>query len=154
MFRKKDSDPAPKVKSEVPQIQVTSILGANTTWKGTLSGEGGVRIEGSFEGEIDLDGLVVVDAKGKVTSEIIKAHRVIIAGAVRSDIQADKVEIRSTGRVWGDVTTVSFATEEGAYLRGKIQMEEASQAASGKGKESDQESGLEQEPEESPEDED
>lgn len=152
MFRKKDADPAPKVKSEAPQIRVTSILGANTTWKGTLSGEGGVRIEGSFEGEIDLDGLVVVDAKGKVTSEAIKAHRVIIAGAVRSDIQAEKVEIRSTGRVWGDVTTASFATEEGAYLRGKIQMEEASPPTSGKEGEVDRETGPDQE-EESPEDE-
>lgn len=123
MFRK-NQDPAPKVKSETPQERVTSILGAETTWKGTLKGQGGVRIEGTFEGEIDLKGLVVVDAKGKVTSDVIRAQRVIVAGAVRSDIQADKLEIRSTGRVWGDVMTSSFSTEEGAYLRGKIQMEE------------------------------
>jgi cytoskeletal protein CcmA (bactofilin family) len=34
------------------------------------------------------------------------------------------VEISNTGRVWGDVVTTSFATEEGAFLRGKITMEE------------------------------
>jgi cytoskeletal protein CcmA (bactofilin family) len=49
---------------------------------------------------------------------------VIIAGAVRGDITAEKVEIRSTGRVWGDVVTAAFATEEGAFLRGQIRMEE------------------------------
>jgi cytoskeletal protein CcmA (bactofilin family) len=49
---------------------------------------------------------------------------VIIAGAVRGNITAEKVEIRSTGRVWGDVVTAAFATEEGAFLRGQIQMEE------------------------------
>jgi cytoskeletal protein CcmA (bactofilin family) len=49
---------------------------------------------------------------------------VIVAGAVRGDITAEKVEIRSTGRVWGDVVTAAFATEEGAFLRGQIRMEE------------------------------
>ena len=46
------------------------------------------------------------------------------AGAVRGDISAEKVEIRDTGRVWGNVTTVAFSTDEGAFLRGQIQMEE------------------------------
>jgi len=49
---------------------------------------------------------------------------VIVAGAVRGDITAEKLEIRSTGRVWGDVVTAAFATEEGAFLRGQIRMEE------------------------------
>jgi len=43
---------------------------------------------------------------------------------VRGDITAEKVEIRSTGRVWGNVVTAAFATEEGAFLRGQIRMEE------------------------------
>ena len=30
----------------------------------------------------------------------------------------------NTGRVWGDVTAVAFSTEEGAFLRGQIKMEE------------------------------
>jgi cytoskeletal protein CcmA (bactofilin family) len=37
---------------------------------------------------------------------------------------AQKVEITGSGRVWGDVTTSSFSTEEGAFLRGKITMED------------------------------
>jgi len=77
-----------------------------------------------FEGTIDLGGLIIVDRKGRVESDLIKADTVIIGGSVRSDIQAKRVEIRSTGRVWGNVTTVLFSTEEGAYLRGEIQMEE------------------------------
>jgi len=77
-----------------------------------------------FEGKIDLEGLIIVGQKGRVESDLIKADTVIVGGSVRSDIQAKRVEIRRTGRVWGDVSTVRFSTEEGAYLRGKIQMEE------------------------------
>ena len=54
----------------------------------------------------------------------IRSYYVIVAGAVKGDITAEKVEVRSSGRVWGDVVTAAFATEEGAYLRGQIRMEE------------------------------
>ena len=123
MFRKKE-EPASSLEPMPLKGRVTSILGEGTSWKGDISGSGGIRIEGLFEGRIDLDGLIIVDRKGRVESDLIKADSVIVAGAVRSNIHAKKVEIRSTGRVWGDVTTVKFSTEEGAYLRGKIQMEE------------------------------
>ena len=36
----------------------------------------------------------------------------------------EKVEIRRTGRVWGNVVSAAFATEEGAFLRGQITMED------------------------------
>lgn len=123
MFRKKDES-APSLEEVPVQTRVTSILGEGTSWRGEISGAGGIRIEGLYEGKIDLDGLIIVDRKGRVESDLIKADTVIVSGAVRSDIQANRVEIRSTGRVWGNVKTVRFSTEEGAYLRGKIQMEE------------------------------
>jgi cytoskeletal protein CcmA (bactofilin family) len=43
---------------------------------------------------------------------------------VRGDITAQRVEIMRTGRVWGNVVTAAFSTEEGAFLRGQITMEE------------------------------
>jgi len=123
MFKRRE-EPAPKLDVVPAQIRVTSILGENTSLKGELTGKGGIRIEGLFEGKIDLEGLIIVGQKGRVESDLIKADTVIVGGSVRSDIQAKRVEIRRTGRVWGDVSTVRFSTEEGAYLRGKIQMEE------------------------------
>ncbi len=125
MFRKR-VEPAQDQTPEPIQSRVTSILGEGTNWKGEITGKGGIRIEGLFEGEIDLDGLIIVSRTGRVESELIKADTVIIGGSVRSDIEANRVEIRSTGKVWGDVKAVRFTTEEGAYLRGKIQMEEES----------------------------
>jgi cytoskeletal protein CcmA (bactofilin family) len=68
--------------------------------------------------------MLVVGSTGRVTCPHLRANTVIIAGAVRGDITAEKVEIRSTGRVWGDVITASFSTEEGAFLRGQIRMED------------------------------
>ena len=125
MFRKRE-EPAQEQTPAPIQSRVTSILGEGTSWKGEITGKGGIRVEGLFEGKIDLDGLIIVSRTGRVESELIKADTVIVSGSVRSDIEASRVEIRSTGKVWGDVKAVRFTTEEGAYLRGKIQMEEES----------------------------
>lgn len=121
MFKKGPTTPTPAV---TPTERVTSILGPGITWRGNLGGKGGIRIEGTFEGEITLRGLVVIGATGRLTCKELKANTVIIAGAVQGNITAEKLEIRSTGRVWGDVVAGSFATEEGAFLRGQIRMEE------------------------------
>jgi cytoskeletal protein CcmA (bactofilin family) len=123
MFRKRSAPPTtPTATASVERI--TSVLGSGVTWKGQIGGSGGVRIEGTFEGEIALRGLLVVGETGRVTCEHLRAHVVIVAGIVRGDITAEKVEIRRTGRVWGNVVSAAFATEEGAFLRGQITMED------------------------------
>jgi len=123
MFRKRNEEIARPIQP-IQSERVTSVLGSGTIWRGSLSGSGGVRIEGAYEGEIALRGLLVVGATGRVTCPHLRASVVIIAGAVRGDITAEKVEIRATGRVWGDVVTAAFSTEEGAFLRGQIRMED------------------------------
>ncbi len=123
MFRKR-SDTTPLAAQPVPTERVTSVLGTGIIWKGKLSGSGGLRIEGAFEGDINLRGLLVVGETGRITCDVVQANTVIVAGAVRGNITAERVEIRATGRVWGDVVTAAFSTEEGAFLRGKITMEE------------------------------
>ncbi len=123
MFKRNHSSTPPPVVQAVERI--TSVLGAGIIWQGNISGSGGVRVEGVFEGQIALKGLLVVGETGKVTCENVCAQTVIVAGAIKGNITAQKVEIRSTGRVWGDIVTMAFATEEGAFLRGQIRMEEA-----------------------------
>ncbi len=123
MFKSKNNSPAPE-SAAVPSERVTSVLGPGINWQGNLRGSGGVRIEGTFEGEIVVRGLVVVSETGRVTCEDLRANTVIVAGSVRGNITSEKLEIRSSGRVWGDVVTVAFATEEGAFLRGQVRMEE------------------------------
>ena len=104
--------------------RVTSVLGSGIIWKGKLTGKGGVRIEGTFEGEIAIQGLVVVGETGKVTCENVRANTVIIAGGMNGGITAEKLEIRKTGRVWGNVIVSAFSTEEGGFLRGQITMQD------------------------------
>ncbi len=134
MFRKK-ADPNPTVPAPTPSTaaldRITSVLSAGINWKGNLGGSGGVRIEGTFEGDIAMRGLLVVGETGRVTCQTLHANTVVIAGAVKGDITAERLEIRSTGKVWGNVVTVTFSTEEGAFLRGQITMEDKVEIVAG-----------------------
>ncbi|HEY4718441.1 MAG TPA: polymer-forming cytoskeletal protein [Anaerolineales bacterium] len=122
MFRRKSTLPQNNATPQLPRI--TSVVADGVSLRGKLSGEGGVRIEGAFDGDIELSGLLVIGPTGRVTCPQLKARHVIVAGAMRGDILAERVEIRASGRVWGNVVTASMATEDGAFLRGQIQMEE------------------------------
>ncbi len=122
MFRRR-ADIAEKDQAPSKE-RISSVIADGVSLRGKLSGAGGIRIEGAFDGEINLDGLLVIGPTGRVTCEKLIARSVIIAGAMRGNILAERVEIRSSGRVWGDVTTTIMSTQDGAFLRGQIQMEE------------------------------
>lgn len=127
MFKRNPTttQPTSSAPSAVQSVErINSVLGPGLIWEGKISGTGGVRIEGTFEGQIGLKGMLVVGESGRVTCENIRAATVIVAGAVRGNITTQKLEIRATGRVWGDVITTSFVTEDGAFLRGQIRMED------------------------------
>ncbi len=103
--------------------KIESVLGPGIHWKGDLSGVGGVRIEGTFDGSLSVKGAVVIADGAKVTADI-QAGTVTVAGSLKGNVTAGKVEIRATGRIWGDLVTSAFATEEGAFLRGQVRMED------------------------------
>jgi cytoskeletal protein CcmA (bactofilin family) len=115
----------PKLPDTIrPAAKVETVVGAGIALQGTLTGQGGVRLEGSFEGKIQLEGLLVVGETAKVISEEIRAHSVSVAGTVQANNVASRVHITRTGRIWGDVTTGSLSTEEGGFLKGRVQMQE------------------------------
>jgi cytoskeletal protein CcmA (bactofilin family) len=101
--------------------KIETVIGPNASFRGTMQSDGGVRIQGVFEGTIETTGNLVVDEGAKVIANIT-AHNVAISGAVKGDVSANRVEITKTGRVWGDLTVNSFLLDEGAFVRGQVNM--------------------------------
>ncbi|MEK6574632.1 MAG: polymer-forming cytoskeletal protein, partial [Chloroflexota bacterium] len=56
----------------------------------------------------------------------ISAETVSVAGSVKGNITAKKVDIVRTGRIYGDLITGAFTTEEGGFLRGQVRMTDSS----------------------------
>ncbi len=107
-----------------PPGQVETVVGPTTNFKGTVQNDGGLRVEGIFEGLVETGGNLIVGEEAKVMADIV-AYNVSVAGAVKGNIKANRVEILSSGRVWGDIAVKSFLIDEGGFVRGEIIMEGA-----------------------------
>ena len=118
--RGKKEDESPVRKAPKP-TEIETVIGPNTYFRGDIQSDGGARVEGIFEGTIDVTGNLVIGEGAKVIADI-KAHNISISGAVKGDISGNKVEILDNGRVWGNLKVSSLLLNEGAYLRGQTTM--------------------------------
>ena len=115
------SNPAQPIAPARQPVGFETVLGASATLYGDLKCQANVRLDGTFEGTLQIEGNVLVGETAKITADI-HAKNVAIAGAVRGNVSGKKVQLLRTGRVWGDITATAIATEEGAFIDGKITM--------------------------------
>ncbi len=99
-----------------------TVIGANTSFVGTLKSDGNIRIDGRVEGDIEILGNLIIGETGQVIATI-KAQNVHVSGAVKGEITAlEQLEISPTGKVWGDITTSALHIEPGGLFRGQSSM--------------------------------
>jgi len=103
--------------------KIETFVGANTLIKGETEVKGSIRIDGTFEGNIRSD-WVVIGEKGYMKGDIF-AKAVIVGGKVEGNIVAtDSLEIKSKGSVLGDVQTKKLTIIEGGLFEGRSIMKE------------------------------
>lgn len=101
---------------------IKAFLGKDTEFKGLLSFEGTVRIDGNFEGEVVSEDNLIIGENAQVKAEI-KVGSVMIQGRVEGNIKASrKLHVSSKGKVFGNVETIKLHIEEGAILEGNVSM--------------------------------
>jgi cytoskeletal protein CcmA (bactofilin family) len=102
-----------------------TVIGANTSIVGSIKSDGHMRIDGSFEGDIEVLGDLIVGATGRVIASI-KATNIHVSGAVKGELHAtSQLQISHSGKVWGDITATALQIEPGGVFRGQSAMEDA-----------------------------
>lgn len=102
--------------------KIETLIGPTANFKGTIQSDGGLRVDGVFEGTIQIAGNLIIGETGKVIADIT-AQNVSVAGALKGTVKAQgRLEILSTGRVWGDISVASFLIDEGGFFRGQSVM--------------------------------
>jgi cytoskeletal protein CcmA (bactofilin family) len=96
-------------------------IGKSVIVKGELSGSEDLYVDGQVEGTIALKGnSLTVGPNGQVKASV-EAKGVVVQGKLEGNIQAsDRVELRKSAIVTGDISTQRISIEEGAYLKGKV----------------------------------
>lgn len=127
----KSNTPASNPNSFNPIKTVTApvdqaTIGRTLVIKGEISGSEALYIDGRIEGKITMpESRVTVGRNGKVDASI-SAREVVVMGKVTGNIEcSDRVDIRSEGSVTGDVSTARISVEDGAVLKGGIQVRSA-----------------------------
>jgi cytoskeletal protein CcmA (bactofilin family) len=118
--------PPPDSRSQRPTERDMVNIGKSVVIKGELSGSEDLTIEGAVDGKIELrQNVLTIGANGKIKAEIF-AKAVIVEGEVHGNITAtEKVDIRESGSVDGDVVAPRVAISDGAHFRGSIDMQRA-----------------------------
>lgn len=120
--------PASNPNTYNPMKNVTApvdqaTIGRTLVIKGEISGSEALYIDGRIEGKITMpESRVTIGRNGKVDASI-QAREVVVMGKVNGNIQcSDRVDIRAEGSVTGDISTVRISVEDGAALKGGIQV--------------------------------
>ena len=106
-------------------------IGKSVIVKGQLSGSEDLTIEGNVEGQIELrDNVLTIGPNGRIKAEVF-AKAVVIQGHVSGNVTAtERVDLRETGSVEGDVTSPRVSIADGAHFRGNIDMKQQAAKAS------------------------
>ncbi len=99
-----------------------TILGPSANIKGVLKSDGNIRVDGILQGRIETTGNVVIGPSAKVVADV-SAHSVQVWGHVQGNIQAEaRLEILSTGRVFGELCVAALMIEQGGLFRGQCRI--------------------------------
>ena len=110
------------VKTMTSPIEQATI-GRTVVIKGEVSGNESLYIDGRVEGSVTFKDHRVTVGRNGVVQANISAREVVIMGKVTGNVEcSDRVDIRSEGTLTGDVVSARISVEDGAMLRGSVQL--------------------------------
>jgi len=113
----------PKPKKDDAASIVSTTLGKETSFSGTLKFSDSLRIKGRFDGEIDAAGRLVIDPEAVVNARRVKATSVVVGGVVHGDIEAvERLEMLPSAKVYGNVRTARLRVADGVVFEGRCEM--------------------------------
>jgi cytoskeletal protein CcmA (bactofilin family) len=109
---------------DVPKTGDFAHIGRSVVIKGELSGSEDLYVDGQVEGSIELRGnSLIIGPNGQVRANV-NAKGVVVQGKLDGNIQAsDRAELKKSAIAVGDISTQRIAIEDGAYFKGKVDIQ-------------------------------
>ncbi|MBT3048279.1 MAG: polymer-forming cytoskeletal protein [Candidatus Thiodiazotropha sp.] len=106
------------------RVREAAVIGPSIQINGDLSGEEDLIIQGKVSGTIQLrEKSLTVGKQGQVDANVL-AHSIIIEGKVNGDLYgSERVSIRNTGNVNGNIVSPKVSLDEGCRFKGSIDMD-------------------------------
>lgn len=99
-----------------------TIIGPDASFKGEMTFEKGLKLQGKFEGRINTTGKLHIAKEAKMSADV-EAGAIVVEGDVKGNLVAtDKIELKNTARYEGDIQASKLVVDEGASLTGHVQV--------------------------------
>ncbi|MGH9512950.1 MAG: bactofilin family protein [Terriglobales bacterium] len=109
---------------ETPKTAEVAHIGRSVVIKGELSGSEDLYVDGQVEGTIELHGnSLTVGPNGRLRADV-NARNVIIHGTLEGNVKvSERTDLRKSAVVTGDISSQKIAIEDGAYFKGKVDIQ-------------------------------
>src|ERR1700694_3671850 len=109
---------------ETPKTAEFAHIGKSVIIKGELSGSEDLYVDGQVEGSIELHGnRLIIGPHGQVRANV-NSKGLIVQGKLEGNIRAaERAELTKSAIAVGDIITQRIAIEEGAYFKGKVDIQ-------------------------------
>lgn len=109
-------------KSGNAEASAINLIGLGTQINGDINSAGDVRIDGTLNGNIKLEGRLVIGPNGKVEGKVI-CQNAEISGEIKGTVEVvDMLSLKHTARILGDIVTGKLTIEPGAVFTGTCNM--------------------------------
>lgn len=129
----KETQPLPQAKTSTDpfRAEVAAHIGKSVVIKGELSGSEDLYLDGEVEGTIELENHTLVIGPNARIRANIGAKEVVIHGKIEGNISgSERVELRKSCVLSGDIHTRRIVIEEGAFFKGSVDLEQAGKVQS------------------------
>jgi len=110
--------------------KLETVIGADSTITGELEIQGTVRVDGSVEGDIRAD-WVIVGETGRIRGNV-QARMMVVGGRIDGNIDASEiVELKDKGQIFGEICTAKLTVTEGALFDGQSSMKRKKETSEG-----------------------
>ena len=115
MFNKKES-------FKIGETKILNLINEGCKVEGLLISDSFIRIDGTVQGNMEVEEGAIIGDKGLVTGDI-KTKSLIVYGMVNGNIDSYSLEIKSSGIVNGEIKTSKLHIEFGGVYNGSLSME-------------------------------
>ena len=106
--------------AEGPNQEFPTIIGPDANFKGEMTFEKGLRLQGKFEGKINSAGRLHIAKEARMAADA-ESGAIIVEGEVKGNLTAnDRIELKQTARLEGDLRATKLTVDEGAVFSGHV----------------------------------
>lgn len=117
-----------KEKVALDMQSISTLISEGCIVDGNIKAPAFARIDGQIKGDVTIDEGLIVGEKASIHGNVV-TKELVVYGTIVGDVQATSLEIRTTGKITGDIRTQTLGVEQGALYDGNLSMSQNNRLA-------------------------